>query len=291
MVINSNSLDIEKYIDMLIDAGIDKYDARIEVMDFFDADKSRIDEFVRRRISGEPAAYIIGKKPFYKSEFYVGKGVLIPRSDTEILVEAALKYLHVLDFPMGDVLKVPDSNIIQDGTTIKFADFCTGSGCIGISIQKELSDKGMDSEGTLIDISEDALICSRKNSSMVNNIDVMKMDVLNKDEVLQSFSSNSLDLIVSNPPYIDACDMQKLDSVVKDYEPELALFGGEDGLLFYNVIVDEAYNLLKEGGALMVEHGYNQAEAISAMFMEKGFRNIVTLKDYGMNDRVTIGVK
>lgn len=243
---------------------------------------------VTRRASGEPLAYILGYRHFYKECYKVCPGVLIPRADTEILVESALKFLGLNVMATGDVLNVPEySKKIAD---IRFADLCTGTGCIGISIANEIVRAGGNTKGYLIDISDTAIGVSTSNvesqALKPEDIKVIKHDVLSFCPEL-----DKLDFIVSNPPYITNSEMEELESVVKDHEPDLALRAGDDGLDFYGPLVEYAKNLLKDGGALMVEHGCAQGEAIRRIFGQGGLKNIMTIRDYGGNDRVTLGIK
>ena len=285
----------EKAIKKMIEAGLDIDDARLEVSLFDECAKSdeEFDEFIARRISGEPMAYIIGSRDFYRDTFKVIPGVLIPRSDTEILVECALKFAGILEWPMGDVAGVPECSYRSD--KIRFTDFCTGTGCIGISVYKELVRKGKEAEGILTDISPDALSCSADNiNSLIGDTDkikVVKNDVLKDQNDSELFAPETVDIILSNPPYINDKDMKELDDVVGQHEPHLALEGGADGLIFYPRIAEKAMKLLKVGGALMVEHGYDQGEAVREIFIRAGFNDVMTLKDYGGVDRVTFGVK
>lgn len=293
MVISVTTKDFSKEIKLLLDAGVDIEDARIEVIDLFEASKDEVqfNEFINRRIKGEPSAYIIGRKPFYKSEFNVIPGVLIPRSDTEILVESALKFLRCLSFPMGDVINVPDTHIPHNDEAIRVIDLCTGSGCIGISVHKELIENKRRVKTTLLDISKEAISCSKSNIEGISDIEVVYGDCLDVSLITNVFGENEADIIVSNPPYINARDMALLDKTVGEFEPELALFGGNDGMKFYSKIALEAMSVLKHGGSLMVEHGYDQGEPVREVFTSIGFTNVMTLKDYGNNDRVTIGIK
>ena len=243
---------------------------------------------VKRRASGEPLAYILGYRHFYKECYKVCPGVLIPRADTEVLVESALKFLGLNAMATGDLLSIPDyANEIFE---VRFADLCTGSGCIGISIANDIVRSGKKASGYLVDISDTAIatassnICSQGLRS--EDLTVMKCDILNDVPDL-----GTLDLIVSNPPYITNSEMEELDSVVKDHEPDLALRAGDDGLDFYDPLAQCAKKLLKEGGALMVEHGYAQGESVRRIFGQGGLKNCMTIKDYGGNDRVTIGFK
>lgn len=243
---------------------------------------------VTRRASGEPLAYILGYRHFYKECYKVCPGVLIPRADTEILVESALKFLGLNVMATGDVLNVPEYR--KEIVDIRFADLCTGTGCIGISIANEIVRAGGNTKGYLIDISDTAIGVSISNvesqALKPEDIKVIKHDVLSSCPELEK-----LDFIVSNPPYITNSEMEELESVVKDHEPDLALRAGDDGLDFYGPLVEYAKNLLKDGGALMVEHGCAQGEAVRRVFGQGGLKNIMTIRDYGGNDRVTLGIK
>ena len=238
---------------------------------------------VRRRAKGEPLAYILGYRHFYKECYKVCSGVLIPRADTEMVVESALKFLGIDDMATGDLLKIPDYD--KELTDIRFADFCTGTGCIGISVAK-----GGKVSGYLIDISDTAIDTASYNveSQAIRPefINVMKYDVTcNAPDI------GELDFIVSNPPYITNEEMNTLDKGVKDYEPDLALRAGDDGLDFYHPIIESAKKLLRDGGALMVEHGYGQGDSVREIFESAGLKKCMTIRDYGGNDRVTLGIK
>lgn len=243
---------------------------------------------VTRRASGEPLAYILGYRHFYKECYKVCPGVLIPRADTEILVESALKFLGLNVMATGDILNVPEYR--KGIADIRFADLCTGTGCIGISIANEIVRAGGNTKGYLIDISDTAIGVSTSNvesqALKPEDIKVIKHDVLSSCPELEK-----LDFIVSNPPYITNSEMEELESVVKDHEPDLALRAGDDGLDFYWPLVEYAKRLLKDGGALMVEHGCAQGEAVRRIFGQGGLKNIMTIRDYGENDRVTLGIK
>ena len=245
-----------------------------------------LDEAVRRRASGEPLAYILGHRHFYREDYKVRPGVLIPRADSELLVESALKYLGHMEMPIGDAAKIKSGDI---SGTIRFADLCTGTGCIGISISNELVRHNLDVSGVLTDISDVAVDTAGENVSSCSlrpeSLKVIKHDILT--EVL----NGEYDLIVSNPPYITDAEMLELDREVSDYEPHLALEAGKDGMDFYKVILRKSYAALSSGGAVMVEHGNLQGEGVRRLFEEAGFKGIITLKDYGGNDRVTAGFK
>ena len=247
-----------------------------------------LEEAVKRRACGEPLAYILGYRHFYKECYKVMPGVLIPRADTEIVVESALKFLGINKMATGDVLNVHEYG--RDLSDIRFADLCTGTGCIGISIANEIVRNGGRATGYLIDISDTAIAISTDNvksqALMPEDITVIKHDVLDSCPALEK-----LDFIVSNPPYITNKEMDELDSVVKDHEPDLALRAGDTGLDFYGPILNIAKSLLKDGGALIVEHGYEQGDAVKEIFEQGGFKNCMTIRDYGGNQRVTVGIK
>ena len=247
-----------------------------------------LEEAVKRRACGEPLAYILGYRHFYKECYKVAPGVLIPRADTEIVVESAAKFLGINKMATGDVLNVPEYG--KDLSDIRFADFCTGTGCIGISIANEIVRSGGRAEGVLVDISDTAIGISTSNvqsqALKPEDIKVIKHDVLSSCPELEK-----LDFIVSNPPYITNKEMDELDSVVKDHEPDLALRAGDTGLDFYAPLLNIAKTLLKDGGALIVEHGYEQGDAVRAIFEQGGLKNCMTIRDYGGNQRVTVGIK
>lgn len=247
-----------------------------------------LEEAVKRRACGEPLAYILGYRHFYKECYKVAPGVLIPRADTEIVVESAAKFLGINKMATGDVLNVPEYG--KDLSDIRFADFCTGTGCIGISIANEIVRSGGRAEGVLVDISDTAIGISTSNvqsqALKPEDIKVIKHDVLSSCPELEK-----LDFIVSNPPYITNKEMDELDSVVKDHEPDLALRAGDTGLDFYAPLLNIAKALLKDGGALIVEHGYEQGDAVRTIFEHGGLKNCMTIRDYGGNQRVTVGIK
>ena len=217
-------------------------------------------EMAHRRADGEPLQYIIGKAGFMGMDFEVNPHTLIPRQDTETLVE------HLID--------------MIGGRETSILDIGTGSGCIGISLGKFLKR----AEITLLDISDEALETARRNAR-TNNVAVNTICA----DILAEIPGGRYDVIVSNPPYIKTSVIGGLQGEVKDYEPLRALDGGDDGLIFYRRITDIAPMLLKEGGALAYEIGYDQGESVSEL-MGKSFEDIRVIKDYCGNDRVVIGV-
>ena len=285
--------NINKAIEILTEAGIDHEDARFDIgvlFTEFGEDENAFDEAVRKRAAGVPVAYIVGRQPFYREEYKVTPSVLIPRADTELLVETALRFLGALDLAAGDVNLVPES--AEPLTSPRILDLCTGTGCVGISVLNSLLAKGVRAQAVLADISDDALAIARENiesqAADKSAVKAIKLDVLSEDlpEDIGSF-----DVITANPPYINSVDMKALDKEVKDHEPHLALAGGSDGLDFYLPICKLSHKCLRQGGMLAVEHGYDQAEGVAQTLMAQGFNIVKSLKDFGNNDRVTFGIK
>lgn len=247
-----------------------------------------LEKAVMRRASGEPLAYILGYRHFFKECYKVCPGVLIPRADTEIAVESVLKFLGINDMATGDLLQIPSYG--KPLNDIHFVDLCTGTGCIGISAANEIVRAGGRAVGTLIDISDIAIDTAdlnvRKQALKPEDLSVIRHDVLSSVPELEK-----LDFIVSNPPYITNDEMEELDSVVRDHEPDLALRAGDTGLDFYVPLLNVALALLKDGGALIVEHGFAQGDAVREIFEQGGLKKVMTIRDYGGNPRVTFGMK
>ncbi len=212
-----------------------------------------------KRRAGCPLSYILGEKEFFSLPFFVNEHTLIPRPDTELLVEWAMEHAE----------------------NARVLDLCAGSGCIGISIAKNVSVRSL----TLADISPGALETAKRNAARHGiEAEFIETDIL-KDDL-----SASYDLIVSNPPYIETDVIGTLEKDVRDFEPLSALDGGDDGLLFYPVIAEKAYRSLSEGGQLGLEIGYNQGAAVSEI-LSPLFENIEILYDLGKNARCVVGRK
>lgn len=222
---------------------------------------NKVLEMAHRRISGEPLQYIIGKAGFMGMDFEVNKNTLIPRQDTETLIETLIDMI-------GD-------------RKVSILDIGTGSGCIGISLGKFLKDARI----TVLDISQEALNTALRNANR-NGVKIKAVCM----DILSEIPEGKYDVIVSNPPYIETSIIKSLQTEVRDYEPLSALDGGSDGLLFYRRITDIAPRLLNEKGVLAYEIGYDQGEKVH-MLMEKDFYDIRIMKDYCGNDRVITGKK
>ena len=217
-------------------------------------------KMLKKRADGVPCAYITGSTEFMGLNFKVNENVLVPRQDTEVLIET------IMDFAENKELKI--------------LDICTGSGCIAVSLKKFCQNatvKGLDISDGAIEIAE---INAKENKADVEfyKCDILKTDALDKYDVL-----------VSNPPYIESEVVEGLDKTVKDFEPRLALDGGEDGLVFYRKIASLAKNALKNNGKIFFEIGYNQGESVKNILLQNGFSDVKVIKDYSGNDRVVSG--
>lgn len=205
-----------------------------------------------------PLQHLLGYQDFMGLRFQVNEHVLIPRQDTEILVEEAMRYLH-------------------DG--MRILDLCTGSGCILLSLLHYSND----CEGTGVDISKEALQVAALNAELLG----IKADFLKSD--LYEKVTGKFDLLVSNPPYIERKVIPTLMEEVREYDPYIALDGGEDGLDFYRRIIGGAQDYLKRGGQILMEIGSGQAQAVSELLREAGFKEIDVCRDFAGLDRVVSG--
>lgn len=233
-----------------------------------DIQKDLCDEFfklIELRKEKMPIKYILGNCEFMGINFYLEQGVLIPRPETEILVEKAKEIIEKFKF----------KNI---------CDLCCGSGIIGLSLAKLTKDISVN----LYDISDIAIKVSTKNRNLLNlqdKVNIIKSDLL--DEAINN--KNEFDVIISNPPYIKNEVVKTLMEDVKNYEPHLALCGGKDGLDFYKKIIKESKYALRKGGYLLFEIGHDQKESIVNLMLSNGFYDIICLKDYSGFDRVVYG--
>ena len=224
---------------------------------------------IDKLIKGKPLQYITNCQEFMKLNFFVDQNVLIPQPDTEILVEEVLDTINKVK-----QLRGIEENREQE--KILVLDLCTGSGAIGISIKKYITDL----EVYASDISKEALKIAELNAK---NNDV-QIHVINSD-MLENIKIK-FDIIVSNPPYIETKELEKLPKDVQN-EPQLALDGGEDGLKYYKIIRDEGYKFLKDNGAILLEIGYNQNRSVPDLFRNnENYKNIEIYKDLSNIDRV-----
>ena len=222
------------------------------------------DYLVKRRKKGEPIAYLINKKEFWKQNFYINQNVLIPRPDTETLVEETLKLFNV-------------------NSKLNMLDIGTGSGCILLSILKERRNFF----GTGIDISKKAINVARFNAKMhqlSNRVKFYNSDV-------DKFLIGKYDLILSNPPYIRRQDLKYLEIDIKGFEPKLALDGGKDGFSKITKVISKTSTLLKRNGRFILEIGFGQKKKILSILKQNNFFINKVVKDYGKNDRCVISTK
>ncbi len=264
---------LSEAITLLIDGGIDN--ARGEARELFshygapramlvdtdsELDNAELTEAIRRRVNGEPLQYIIGEIGFFHENYRVTPDVLIPRADTEILVEYAVRRL-------------------KGGE--RFLDLCTGSGCVAISTLANT--KG--TSAVAIDVSEAALKIAEENAKtngVLDRLSLLKCDLLSEELI----TNEKFDAVLSNPPYIP---MQVYEGLATEifHEPKIAFVGGEDGSIFYRRLIPLSLSVLKEGGFIAMEIGYDQGELLNALSTENGCHCEI-IKDYGGNDRVAV---
>ncbi len=241
----------------------------------------RYQELIGRRAAHVPLQYLTGEQVFMGLPFWVNASVLIPRQDTEVLVEEVRKYLK------------PGKRVL---------DMCTGSGCILLSLVYFCAPK----YAVGADLSKEALEVARENENRLyqkgflkrgGRQDVVQSDLTEQTETIEWIGTDmfeqirgNFDCIVSNPPYIASAVIETLAEEVKEYEPVLALDGREDGLFFYRILAEEAGNYLNPGGMLFLEIGYDQGEAVAALLENAGFFEVQVKKDLAGLDRVCFGI-
>lgn len=227
--------------------------------------EAKLEEYLTRRARREPVSHILGRKGFWKIMLNVTPDVLTPRPDTETVVEYALR-----DFPEHAPWAVLDLGV--------------GSGAILLSILAERPA----ARGLGVDVSEEALAVARENAA---NLGLAGRTALLRGDWTFGLGDATFDLVVSNPPYIASHVMAELEPEVRDHEPRLALEGGADGLDAYRVLAPEILRVLKPGGRFAVEIGYDQKDAVEALFRDAGAFNVATIRDLGDRDRVVTGLK
>jgi len=229
-----------------------------------DGQLSDFKNLIEKRKKGEPIAYLINKKEFWNNEFFVNKDVLIPRPDTELIVEEVLK-------------------IYSKNTHLQVLDIGTGSGCILLSLLKERKYF----YGTGIDISKKSINVSKFNAKKLNLENRVKFFHSSVD----NFTRGKYDLVVSNPPYIELVNLKYLEKDIVNFEPKLALSGGFDGFSKIRKVINKANYLIKKNGKFILEIGFNQKNKVKEILKQEGFYINKAVRDYGNNDRCIISTK
>ena len=244
---------------------------RIELYTQFNkaVDKQQLDrlhDLVKRAGQNEPIAYLVGRTEFYSLEINITPDCMVPRPETELLVERAIEFLRTRR----------DTQFV--------CDLCTGSGCIAVAIAKNFPDARI----IATDICDSALAVAAGNiekHQLKDRITLLHGDLF--DPIISGLDVNEFDLIVCNPPYVSTAEYEKLDRNVKDYEPKIALFAGVDGLDIYRRIIEKADDFLKPNAALMLEIGFAQGQAVRQLLEQTGaFTEIKIEKDFHNNDRI-----
>ena len=236
-------------------------DGRLYVPDTVEQQVRRL---AQRHLDGEPVAYLIGEWEFYGLPLDISESVLIPRPDTEVLVERTLLYLKTLDAP-------------------RVLDLCAGSGCIGLAVAKHPPA----AHAVLGELDEGALRICRQNirrSDLTGRVVSLQLDAREKPPA----HLGEFDCIVSNPPYVTGAEMQALPHSVRDFEPEMALYGGEDGLDFYRAIVENYTPALKKGGFVCFEFGMGQGDDVCRILEENGYTILERTRDYNGRERAVL---
>jgi len=221
-------------------------------------------KLISQRSKGTPIAYLVEKKEFWKYEFKITENVLIPRPDTELIIEEALK-------------------VSKNKLKLKVLDIGVGSGCIILSILKERKDFN----GVGIDISQKSIGLSKlnsKNLGVQNRVKFIKTDIDN-------FNHGKYDLIISNPPYIKKLDLKYLEKDIIKFEPKLALDGGLDGISEISSVINKSSELIKKNGKFLLEIASDQKKVVKRLLKNKGFYINKILRDYGNNDRCIVSTK
>lgn len=241
--------------------GVDKMKYYMEPNKTFDDEIGmKFTEAVEKRCKHIPVQHITGIQQFFQMDFKVNENVLVPRMETEFLVEMCVNYIN------------------EQERDVKVLDMCTGSGCIAVSIKKNCER----AEVTGADISDKALEIAKENAE--NNQCKVSFVKTNMFENI----NDKYDVIISNPPYIPTKDIEELENDVKLHDPRLALDGMEDGLYFYRILAQNATNYMVDGGRMFLEIGYDQGQTVPDILKENGFKDIKVIKDLADLDRMVI---
>jgi release factor glutamine methyltransferase len=230
-----------------------------------DEQQKKLTDIISRINNHEPVQYILGSTYFYGRRFKVNGSVLIPRPETELLIEEVLKEIN--PFTPGTIL-----------------DIGTGSGCIAVTLAKELPEKRI----VALDISEDALMVAKENASALD----AQVEFHKNNALTENFPCQKLEIIVSNPPYISTSEKGEMKNNVLNFEPHLALFvSNEDPLIFYKMIAEKGFSSLQKGGKVLVEINERFGDRVEELFISAGFKNTRIVKDLQQKDRIVFASK
>lgn len=246
----------------------DRLEAYLDNPEVTASDSANVKRLLQRRIKGEPVQYIIGNIEFLGLTIRVGKGVLIPRPETELLVEEVIK-----------TARIQNSEFRSKAVgSFSILDLCTGSGCIALALAKEFPV----AEVVGADLSKEALSYAKKNAreNSIKNIRFLR------GSLFEPVKGKKFDIITANPPYIKREEIDTLQREVRDWEPATALDGGEDGMDFYRAIISSAAEHLNPGGYIFLELGYDQAAEVQGLARKEGFGDISVINDYGSIGRI-----
>jgi release factor glutamine methyltransferase len=267
---------------------------RIELYTHFDRHVSkdnldRLHNLVKRAGQHEPVAYLTGKTEFYSLELNVTPGCMIPRPETELLVQKAIEFLRARPVRNSTMRKITQKEGISNGARTGpqlVCDLCTGCGCIAVAIAKNFPDAQI----FATDISDAALNVAAENLEkykLQEQVTLLRGDLF--DAFVPQLDVNRFDLIVCNPPYVSSAEFEKLEKNIKDYEPKSALLAGNNGLDVYRRIVEKVDQFLKPDAALMLEIGYAQGLPVKELLEQSGaFADVRIEKDFHNNDRIMV---
>jgi release factor glutamine methyltransferase len=255
---------------------MDRLDAYVDNPEIKSLNSAKVRRLLQRRIKGEPVQYIIGHIEFCGLTIRVGKGVLIPRPETELLVEEVIKTVKSKALSVKSSEK--NSSQLTAHSLRTFLDLCTGTGCIALSLAKEFPDAAV--YGT--DLSKEALAYAKKNAKE----NTIKNARFSQGSLFDAVEGKRFDIITANPPYIRRDEIETLQPEIRDWEPVAALDGGMDGIDFYRAILSAAGGYLNPNGFMFLELGYDQAEGVQKIARAEGFREITVIKDYAGIGRI-----
>lgn len=263
-ILNENSLDIKEVQEIVCHVlKVEKTQLYTKNPEITSNEEKLINHLIERRLNREPLQYILGECIFYSIKIKVGPGVLIPRPETEIIVEEVIKR----------------QNLIKK-TGYRVLDLCTGSGCIALAVAKNIPQFHVFG----IDISEKAVMYAKKNK-VLNNVENINFVV---GDLFEPFKEKVFSCITANPPYVKTEEVFRLQPEIRDFEPFEALNGGVDGLNFYRKIIENAHKYLLKDGLIFLEIGMGQAEAVQNLALAEGFEVLEIVKDLAGIERVMI---